>query len=96
MNSEDNRGPERDVRERIVSLMQAIGQAPNQSITGEELQELKTAASRLDQMLQAIVDADLQALRSAAARLDQLLLDIRAGVDLSRDLKRRPDWQNRD
>ena len=94
MSSEENRGTERDVREKIVSLMQSIGQAPTKQITAAELQELKTAASRLDQMLKAIGDADRQALRSAAARLDQLLSDIRAGIDVSGDLKRRPEWQN--
>ena len=96
MSSDDNLSAERDVREKIMSLMQSIGQAPTKQITAAELQELKTAASRLDQMLKAVGDADLQALRSAAARLDQLLLEIRAGKDVSGDLKRRPEWQNRD
>jgi len=95
MNNDDNHGRERDIQERIVSLMQAAGQIPKKQITGEELQKLKTAASRLDQMLMSTADADLQALRSGAARLDQLLADIGTGKDPTSDLKRRRDWQKR-
>src|SRR5438270_510044 len=86
---------EHDIQERIVSLMQAAGQIPKKQITGEELQKLKTAASRLDQMLKSTADADLEALRSGAARLDQLLADIGTGKDPTSDLKRRRDWQKR-
>lgn len=96
MNNDDNQGRERDVRERIVSLMQATEQARKQQITGEELQKLRAAASRLDEMLKAAEDADLQALRGAAARLDQLLADIGKGKDVTGDFKRQPDWHNRD
>ena len=88
MNSRDNQGPDRDVRERIVNLMQSIGKGPKKQISAEELQKLKGAASRLDQMLKA-ANADQQALKSAAARLDQLLSDIRAGKDVTSNLKRR-------
>ena len=94
MNSGDNQGPDRDVRERIVNLMQSIGKGPKKPIPDEELQKLKGAASRLGQMLKAAASADQrafgqQALKSAAARLDQLLSDIRAGKDVTRNLKRR-------
>ena len=94
MNSGDNQGPDRDVRERIVNLMQSIGKGPKKQIPDEELQKLKGAASRLDQMLKAAANADQQAfdqqaLKSAAARLDQLLSDIRAGKDVTSSLKRR-------
>ena len=94
MNNEDNR--ERDVQERIKSLMQAAGLARKKQLTGEELQKLKTAASRLDQMLKSSADADLETLRSAAARLDQLLADIGTRKDLNSGLKRRRDRQKRD
>ena len=88
MNSRDNQGPDRDVRERIVNLMQSIGKGPKKQFPAEELQKLKGAASRLDQMLKA-ANADQQALKSAAARLDQLLSDIRAGKDVTNNLKRK-------
>jgi hypothetical protein len=87
MANEDNESREREVRDRIVSLMQATEQARKQQITGEELQTLKTAASRLDQMLRTAADADVHALRIAAARLEQLLVDIGAGKDVATDLK---------
>jgi hypothetical protein len=89
MNSRDNQGPDRDVREGIVNRMQSIGKGPEKEIPAEELQKLKSAASRLDEMLQAAANADQRTLKSAAARLDQLLSEIRAGKDVTRNLKRR-------
>ncbi len=88
MNSRDNQGPDRDVGDRIVNLMQSIGKVPEKQIPAEELQKLKSAASRLDQMLKAAGNADQQALKSAAARLDHLLSDIREGKDVTSNLKR--------
>jgi cell division septum initiation protein DivIVA len=89
VNSADKQGPDRDLRERIANLMQSIGKGPKKQIPAEELQKLKSAASRLDQMLKAAANADHQALKSAAAKLDQLLSDIRAGKDVPSNLKRR-------
>jgi len=89
MNSEDNQGPDRDLRERIANLLQSIGKGPKKQTPAEELQKLKSAAGRLDQMLKADANADQQVLKSAAARLDRLLSDIRAGKDVTSNLKRR-------
>ncbi|HSY91085.1 MAG TPA: hypothetical protein VK812_06910 [Candidatus Binatus sp.] len=89
MNSRDNQGPDREVRERIVNLMQSIGSGPKKQIPAEELEKLKSAASRLDQMLKAAANADQQTLKSAATKLDRLLDDIRAGKDVSSNLKRK-------
>jgi hypothetical protein len=94
MGNDEEEGRERDVRDRIVSLMRATEQARKKPVTDEELRTLKTAAKRLDQMLRAAADADLQILRIAAARLDQLLVHIGAGKDVTTDLKRRPDRQD--
>jgi hypothetical protein len=96
MTNGDHEGREQGVRERIASLIRATEQARKKQITGEELQRLKTAASRLDELLNAGADADRQALKSAAARLDQLLSEIGTGKDVSSDLKRRRDWRGRD
>jgi len=95
MNSGDNQGPNREVRERIGSLMQSIGKGPERPIPAEELRKLKSAASRLDQILKAAANADQQTLKSAAARLDQLLCDIRAGKDVTGNLKRRKNSETR-
>lgn len=92
--SKDHQDRERDVRERIMSLMRSIGRAPRKQITSAELQKLNHAVGRLNQMLKASLDADLQTLRSAALRLDQLLSDIRKGKDVTRDRKRNRDEQN--
>jgi hypothetical protein len=92
MNNEN----ENHLRQRIVSLIRANEQALKKPITDEEVQKLKAAAARLDQMLKAAVDADGQELRSAATRLDQLLEDIATGKDVTYDLKRRRNWQKRE
>jgi hypothetical protein len=88
MNSGDHQDRARAIREKIVSQMQSIGKGPKKQVTAEELQNLKSAASRLDQMLKAVADADREALRNAVARLNQLLSEIRAGKDLTEILKR--------
>ena len=93
MNHEQNKDRERELRERIASLMRSNEQARKKPITSEERQKLKSAADRLDQMLQSSADADRQVLKSAAVRLDQLLADIRKGKDISAKLKRRRDAQ---
>ena len=94
MSSDHHRDP--DVREKIVSLMLSIGQsAKKKQITSEELQKLKNAAGRLDQMLKASADADRQTLQNASVRLEKLLSDIRKGKDVTNDLKRRRDAQSR-
>jgi hypothetical protein len=93
MNNENEKGREHDLRQRIVSLIQANERALKKPITDEELRKLKAAAGRLDQMLKAAVDADGQVLRSAVARLDQLLEDIATGKDVAQDLNRRRNWQ---
>ena len=96
MNNENEKDREHGLQQRIVSLIRANEQALKKPITDEEVQRLKAAAARLDQMLKAAVDADRQVLRSAAARLDQLLEDIGTGKDVTDELKRRRNWQKRE
>jgi hypothetical protein len=96
MSSGDNQGNERDMRQRIVSLMQSIGQESSKPLPADELQKLKTAANRLDQMLKASGDADQQLLTNAVGRLDRLLADIRTGKDVTSNLKRRQERQKED
>jgi hypothetical protein len=86
---------DREVRERIASLVHAT-EGSRATVTNEELQTLKAAASRLDEMLKAAADADAEVLRSAAGRLDQLLAKIGTGKDVSVDLKRRGDGEGTD
>jgi cell division protein ZapA (FtsZ GTPase activity inhibitor) len=87
MNDESNQAPDRDVGKRIASQVQSIGRTPKEQVAEEELQKLKAAADRLDQMLKTAADADLEALRNAADRLDRLLKDIRRGKDVTNRLK---------
>jgi hypothetical protein len=89
MSHEDDQNRECDVKERISSQIRAAENAHGTPITDEELQKLKAAASRLDQMLKEAADADVQILKSAAARLDQLLANIGTGRDVTSGLKRR-------
>jgi len=96
MNNENEKDREHHLRQRIVSLIRSSQPALKKPITDEEVQKLKAAAARLDQMLKAAVDADRQVLRNAAARLDQLLEDLAAGKDVAYDLNRRRNWQKRE
>ena len=89
MNDEANQAPDRELGKRIASLVRSIGNGREKQATSEELQKLKAAAGRLDQMLQAAAEADQQSLRNAADRLDRLLVDIRKGKDIANKLKRR-------
>jgi hypothetical protein len=91
MGDENPQDREREVRDRIAGFIQANEQARNKQVTGEELQTLKAAAGRLDQLLRDASDANLQVLKTAATRLDRLLADIAAGKDVVADLKRRRD-----
>lgn len=86
---------DREVRERIASLIQAT-ECSRAPVTKAELQKLQAAASRLDQMLKAGADADAQLLKSAAARLDELLAKLGSGKDVKADLKRREVGQATD
>ena len=89
MDSGDNRNSERELREKIASRMQSIGQSSSREIPPEQLESLKTAASRLDQLLQSNADNDQQSMKNAALKLDQLLSKIRKGKDVTQDLKRK-------
>ncbi len=90
MNADANQAPE-DVRGKIANRMRAIGKGTKQPIAPEELQKLKSAANRLDDLLKAGGNAEQQTLRSAAARLGRLLSDIQAGKEVSLKLKLRQD-----
>lgn len=89
MKNEESQDRERYLRERIVSVIRAIERTPKKQITVEELQMLRAASGRLDQMLKAAAEADRQTLRNAAAKLDQLLSDLRSGRDVTSHLKLR-------
>ncbi|HET7893334.1 MAG TPA: hypothetical protein VFL34_17530 [Candidatus Sulfotelmatobacter sp.] len=95
MKNENEKNREHELRQRIVSLVRANDQALKKEMTAAEVQKLKTAASRLNQMLEAAAQAEGQELKGAAARLDQLLENIAGGKDVIRNLKRRRDWQKR-
>jgi cell division protein ZapA (FtsZ GTPase activity inhibitor) len=80
---------ERAFRERIAGLAQANDQAGRKPVSQEELQQLKAAAGRLDQLLSNAADAEAEELKAAASRLDQMLSDIAGGSDALKKLKRR-------
>jgi hypothetical protein len=87
MSNDDNQDRERNVRDRIATFVKAHMQVKGTQATDEELQTLRRAAERLDQLLadaaadeqarrKRAKEEEAQALRVAAARLDQLLTDI--------------------
>jgi hypothetical protein len=89
MRDENPQDREREVRDRIAGFIQANEQARSKQVSGEELQTLKAAAGRLDQLLRDADEANLQVLKTAAARLDRLLAGIAEGKDVVAGLKRR-------
>jgi hypothetical protein len=87
MSNGENQDRERSVRDRIATIVQAHVQARRKQATDEEIQTLRRAVGRLDQLLadaaadeqarrKRAKEEEAQALRVAAARLDQLLTDI--------------------
>ena len=87
MTDEDTQN--RELRERIASQVRAAEGTRTSPVTAQELQALKAAASRLDQLLKAGAEADAEALKNAAARLDRILSSIGTGKDPTGDIKRR-------
>ena len=87
MSNSENQDRGRNVRDRIATIVQAHEQARSKQVTNEEIQILRRAVGRLDQLLadaaadeqarrKRAKEEEAQALRVAAARLDQLLTDI--------------------
>jgi len=73
---------------RIARFMRA-SQVGKVQIPDQELQRLKAAAQRLDQLLAEGRNLEVQALREATARLDRLLEEVAAGQDLTSRFTRR-------
>ena len=99
MSNGENQDRERNVRDRIATIVQAHEQARRKQATNEEIQILRRAVGRLDQLLadaaadeqarrKRAKEEEAQALRVAAARLDQLLTDI-ASKETAPELKLR-------
>jgi hypothetical protein len=95
----DTQSRERDVRDRIATLMRASREAPQKEITAEEVEELRTASARLDKLLadaaadeearrKEIREEEVKKLRAALGRLDQLLADA-SGKEGVIELKQR-------
>ncbi|HYL14238.1 MAG TPA: hypothetical protein VEV41_14445 [Terriglobales bacterium] len=92
MSDDDSQNRERDVRERILSFIQADRHNRRQRMTEEEAQRLKSAAGRLDQLLARIAadqqarskqlkEEEVRALSAAAGKLDQMLTRAAAGEE---------------
>jgi len=87
MSNDDNQDRERDVRDRIGNFMKADERAEGKQAADEELQTLRLAVGRLDEVLadnaaeeqvqrKRAAEQEIQVLRAAAARLDRLLTAI--------------------
>ncbi|PYX32053.1 MAG: hypothetical protein DMG77_04360 [Acidobacteria bacterium] len=87
MSNGENQDRERYLRDRIATIVQAHEPARRKHPTNEEIQILRRAVGRLDQLIadaaadeearcRRAKEEEAQALRIAAARLDQLLTDI--------------------
>jgi len=86
-NEEGNASPSQP-EGRIARFMRA-NEVGKVQVPDQELQRLKAAAQRLDQLLAEVRNLEVQALREATARLDRLLEEVAAGRDLTSSFTRR-------
>jgi uncharacterized protein YlxW (UPF0749 family) len=87
MSDDTDNGRQRDVRDRIASLMQSDGQVRRKEVSQEEAKTLRAASDRLDRLLKEFDEAEearhkqasekeVQTLRAAIGRLDCLLAGV--------------------
>lgn len=91
MSSDDHQDDARTVGDRIAEVIRANEHAPKKTLTDDELQRLKAAAGRLDQLLSDAANAETEELKTAVSKLDQLLKNISAGKDAAPALRLRKD-----
>lgn len=89
MSSDDHQDDARTLGDRIAEVIRANEQAPKKNLSAAELQKLKAAAGRLDQLLLESANAQTEELKTAASKLDQLLKNINAGKDVAPALRLR-------
>jgi cell division protein ZapA (FtsZ GTPase activity inhibitor) len=83
MNSHEKQDQDRTVGERIAEVIRAHESTGKINTNREELDKLKAAAGRLEQLLAEAADAEKEDLKKAATRLDQLLKDLEKGKDVA-------------
>jgi hypothetical protein len=81
--SDEKLDQDRTVGERIAEVIRTHEATTRNKVSVEELQKLKVAAGRLEQLLAVAADAESEDLKKAASRLDQLLKDLGAGKDVA-------------
>ena len=97
MSSDSNNSRQVEVRDRIANFMQADGHARSEGVAQADVQTLRAAAARLDQMLKDIEEArrkearekDVQMLQAATCNLERLLAGM-SGKEAMPELKLRP------
>ena len=82
MSTDEKQDQDHTIGERISEVMRAHESAPR-SMSQDELQKLKAAAGRLEQLLADAAGAETEDLKKAASRLDQLLKELGAGKDIA-------------
>lgn len=83
MSADEQQNEDRTVAERIAEVMRAHETIAGKKVSQPDLQKLKAAAERLEQLLADAADAEKDDLKKAASRLDQLLKDLGAGKDVA-------------
>jgi hypothetical protein len=91
MSSDDHQDDARTVGDRIAEVIRSNDLVPKKTLSDDELQMLKTAAGRLDQLLSDAANAETVELKIAVSKLDQLLKNISAGKDIAPALRLRRD-----
>jgi len=83
MSTDEKQDEDRTIGERIAEAMRAHESGTRNNISQDELQKLKAAAGRLEQLLSDAADSETEDLKKAASRLDQLLKELGAGKDIA-------------
>ena len=83
MSAHEKQDEDRTVGERIAEVMRAHEPVAGKKVSQPDLQKLKAAAERLEQLLADAAGAEKDDLKKAASRLDQLLKDLGAGKDVA-------------
>jgi predicted house-cleaning noncanonical NTP pyrophosphatase (MazG superfamily) len=89
MSDEKNQDNARTIGERISEVIRSKERAPAKHLAPDELNKLKAAAGRLEQLLSDAVNAETEELKTAVSKLETLLKNLGSGKDVAASLRLR-------
>jgi hypothetical protein len=89
MSDENNQDNARTIGERISEVIRAKEHAPAKHLAPDELNKLKAAAGRLEQLLSDAANAETAELKTAVSKLETLLKNLSSGKEIAATLRLR-------